>query len=99
MLLTTRSQTGHQSPESQTTTLIPSSPLLIYPNTISTGKKRPNRTLSEFQIRLAKFTDEIAKIGTIVKLRRLTNGEWLNPLDCAQEAVNAAGNNEFHLSI
>lgn len=43
--------------------------------------------------------DKIAKIGTVIKLRHMTNGEWLILLDCAQEMVNVPGNSKFHLSV
>jgi hypothetical protein len=56
---------------------------------------KPSRTLSGFQIKLAELVDEITRFGTIAKLSHITNGLWMPPLDCAQQAVNGAGSNEL----
>jgi hypothetical protein len=56
-------------------------------------KKKPDsETLSDFQKRLTEFSDNIARLGTIRKLVNITNGNWLTALECAEEAINEAGN-------
>lgn len=54
-------------------------------------QKISDRNLSDFQIKLREFTDDITKLGTIRKLVHITNGLWVTPLECAQAAVNEAG--------
>jgi hypothetical protein len=62
-------------------------------------QRKPDRAISEFQIKLAELANEITKIGTIKKLTHITNGLWLTPLECAKEAVNGAGSSEFPYSV
>jgi hypothetical protein len=57
-------------------------------------QKKPEN-LSDFQIRLTAFADNITKLRTIKKLVDITNGQWRTPLDCSQAAVNEAGSAEF----
>jgi hypothetical protein len=57
---------------------------------------KPHGSLSAFQLRLTEFTDGITRLGTIRKLIQIiTNGIWLPPLQCAQEAVNEAGETDI----
>lgn len=58
-------------------------------------QRKTDKTLSEFQIKLAELADEITKIGTISKLTNIANGLWRTPVECAQEAVNVAGCTDF----
>ena len=62
-------------------------------------QKRLHLGLSEFQNKLIEFTNSITKLGTIRKLVNITNGFWLTPLECAEEAVNEAGSAEFPFCV
>jgi hypothetical protein len=62
-------------------------------------QKKSDRTLSHFQIQLSEFADSITRLGTIRKLVQITNGLWLTPVECAQEAVNEAGSIKFPFGV
>jgi hypothetical protein len=62
-------------------------------------QKKSDRTRSHFQIQLSNFADSITRLGTIRKLVQITNGLWLTPEECAQDAVNEAGSTKFPFCV
>lgn len=62
-------------------------------------QQKQDRSISGFQMELNKFSDDITKLGTIKKLVHISNGLWLTPPVCAQQAVEEAGTIDLPFNV